>query len=251
MTKVNRTLKAGSKRPTKTCSEPVADWDLDGIIPRLLLVISITFFWSILVSAGMAATLTGNAEIVDGDTIKVGGLAVRLYGIDAPEGRQTCQREGNTYACGTEATRTLVKLIGGRTVECDVVGKDNYGRILGVCRAGETDLNATMVSQGWALAFVKYSDRYTQLQQTAEIAKVGLWAGSFIPPWDWRVSETQAAEKTRSCVIKGNINVKGEHIYHLPFQQFYTRTKIDERKGERWFCTEQEAIEAGWRRALR
>ena len=198
-----------------------------------------------------AATLNGKADIVDGDTIKVGGLAVRLAGIDAPEGGQACEREGKTYACGKVATRELGALIGGRPVQCEVAGKDAYGRVLGTCRAGDTDLNATMVSEGWALAFVKYSDRYVAAQRAAEEAKAGLWAGSFVKPWEWRLGQAQAAKKTQGCVIKGNISRHGERIYHLPFQEFYSRTKIDESKGERWFCTEKEAQEAGWRRALR
>ena len=102
-----------------------------------------------------------------------------------------------------------------------------------------------------ALAFTKYSDRYATDQTVAEAAKVGLWAGSFVKPWEWRLGAAQAAEKTRACAIKGNINRNGDHIYHLPFQQFCGRTKIDESNGERWFCGEQDAREAGWRRALR
>ena len=70
-------------------------------------------------------------------------------------------------------------------------------------------------------------------------------------PWDWRLGEAEAALNTRDCVIKGNINRKGEHIYHLPSQQFYARAKINEGNGERWFCTEAEALAAGWRRSLR
>jgi hypothetical protein len=65
------------------------------------------------------------------------------------------------------------------------------------------------------------------------------------------LGKTQAAEKTQGCAIKGNISRGNERIYHMPFQQFYSRTKIDEGKGERWFCTEQEALDAGWRRSLR
>jgi endonuclease YncB( thermonuclease family) len=199
----------------------------------------------------VAATLTGQADIIDGDTIKVGGIPVRLYGIDAPEGRQTCERDGRNYACGKQATKALASLIASRSVQCEIVGKDHYGRAVGVCTAGDIELNRTMVREGWALAFVKYSNRYWADQASAEEAKAGLWAGSFAKPWDWRLAQTKAAEKAGECAIKGNINANGEHIYHLPFQQFYPRTKIDESKGERWFCSEQEAIEAGWRRALR
>ena len=108
-----------------------------------------------------------------------------------------------------------------------------------------------MVNQGWALAFAKYSSRYVDDQKRAEAAKLGLWAGSFTKPWDWRSGETQSARNTANCLIKGNINRKGEHIYHLPFQQFYARTQINPNKGERWFCAEDEALNAGWRRSLR
>ena len=104
---------------------------------------------------------------------------------------------------------------------------------------------------GWALAFVKYSDRYAADQAEAEKAKVGPWAGSFMKPWDWRLAEATATLETRPCPIKGNINGNGERIYHLPFQHFDRRVKIDESRGQRWFCTEQDARETGWRRALR
>ena len=107
-------------------------------------------------------------------------------------------------------------------------------------------LSGSMVRGGWTLAFVKHSDRYAADEAEAQRTKVGIWAGSFIKPWDWRLGEAEAAQKTRTCVIKGNINENGQRIYHLPFQHFYRRVKIDETRGERWFCTEQDAREAGW-----
>ena len=98
---------------------------------------------------------------------------------------------------------------------------------------------------------MKYSNRYVEQENAAEKAKIGLWAGSFEKPWEWRLGKSTAAQAQGDCIIKGNISASGERIYHLPFQHFYSRTKIDESKGERWFCTEQEALDAGWRRALR
>ena len=213
--------------------------------------LSALFTLLLLFHPAIAATLTGKADIVDGDTIKLGGIPVRLYGIDAPEGRQTCKREGKIYACGKRATKELADLIAGQTVQCEIVGRDQYARALGVCTVGDAEINRAVIWDGWALAFVKYSDRYSADQNAAEAAKVGLWAGSFMKPWEWRSGEAEATAKTRACAIKGNINGNGDHIYHLPFQQFYSRTRIDESKGERWFCTEKEALEAGWRRALR
>ena len=201
--------------------------------------------------ASEKAVLNGNADIVDADTIRVNGIPVRLYGIDAPESRQTCERGGSSYACGKTATRVLAELIAGRPVQCELLGKDNYGRSLGICSVGGTELNSAMVYQGWALAFVKYSSRYVEDQKRAEATKLGLWAGSFVKPWEWRSGESRSAQTKGSCIIKGNINRKGERIYHMPFQQYYSRTRVNTHKGDRWFCTEDEALSAGWRRSLR
>ena len=57
-----------------------------------------------------------------------------------------------------------------------------------------------------------------------------------------------AAAQTPPCLIKGNISSKGERIYHPPGCRYYNATVIEPAKGERWFCTEAEAVAAGWRR---
>jgi hypothetical protein len=57
-----------------------------------------------------------------------------------------------------------------------------------------------------------------------------------------------AERPDRQCMIKGNINGKGERIYHPPGCRYYGSTIIDPQRGERWFCSEQEAVAAGWRR---
>jgi hypothetical protein len=71
-------------------------------------------------------------------------------------------------------------------------------------------------------------------------------------PWDWRrgqrLTETAGGD---GCTIKGNLNSKGDRIYHLPGQENYEQTVISPSKGERWFCSEDEARAAGWRRAQR
>ena len=199
----------------------------------------------------LSASLSGTADIVDADTIKVGGIPVRLDGIDAPEGRQTCELGNKSYACGKRAIEALMELIGGRPVQCRIVGRDDFKRALGICTVGDDELNAAMVKNGWALAAVKFSNRYVGEEKLAESAKRGLWAGTFTEPWEWRLKKTEVAAEDRDCVIKGNISSKGERIYHLPFQHFYSRTEIGEASGERWFCTEDEALAAGWRRSLR
>jgi hypothetical protein len=94
------------------------------------------------------------------------------------------------------------------------------------------------------------------IQNEAKAKKIGLWADpNPVPPWERRHSgepaallpETADAPAGGSCKIKGNINSRGERIYHVPGQKYYAQTQINESSGERWFCTEAEARAAGWR----
>lgn len=222
---------------------------------RLLLAAAILSF----ATPTAAASINGWATIYDGDTIEVAGRKIRLVGIDAPELRQRCRdARGIERACGKEALRALLRMIAGTSVRCEAGTADRYGRLLAVCYAGSIDLNARMVATGHALAFVKYDARYLPLERQAASARLGLWAGKFDKPWDWRREQAARAEKTidteaavRGCVIKGNISRSGERIYHLPGQIDYAKVRIDKRSGERIFCSEPEAIAAGWRRAVR
>lgn len=143
-------------------------------------------------------------------------------------------------------------MISGSEVTCQERDTDRYGRIVAVCHARTDDVNATMVLTGLALAYRRYSYDYVAAEATAKAARRGLWAGRFVEPWDWRrgkrLAGTAANEKaTGACQIKGNISSKGVRIYHKPGSRWYGRTKIDVRKGERWFCSEREARAAGWR----
>jgi hypothetical protein len=135
-------------------------------------------------------------------------------------------------------------------VTCDVTGRDRYDRALGICYAGPAEINSDMVRSGWALAFRRYSDRYVTEESEAERRGIGMWAGSFEMPWDWRATGGGNASP-EGCQIKGNISSSGERIYYMPFHEYYGRTRINEQAGEVWFCTEEEALRAGWRRALR
>jgi hypothetical protein len=113
------------------------------------------------------------------------------------------------------------------------------------------------VRQGWALDWPRYSDgAYRQAQDEARINRRGIWQGKFVDPWDWRAGARLGWTVGREppdpdCVIKGNISRSGERIYHVPGQQHYDQTHIDESRGQRWFCSEEEAQAAGWRRARR
>ncbi len=97
------------------------------------------------------ADIAGPAKVIDGDTIEISGQWIRLHGIDAPEGRQTCGRDTVTWLCGAEATRALRRFIDGRRATCQEHDVDRYGRIA-FCHAGGQDLNGRLVAEGMALA---------------------------------------------------------------------------------------------------
>jgi endonuclease YncB( thermonuclease family) len=203
--------------------------------------------------------IAGRAEIIDGDSFEIGGKGVRLFGVDAPEGRQSCTRDGREWACGTEAERKLRSLIGGRTVACTQRDVDSYGRIVAVCRSGAADLAAEMVRSGFATAYRRYGNDYVDEEDQARAARRGVWAGEFTRPEDYRRDEqrgtsarqgdggAQSSPRCDGCYIKGNISADGERIYHVPESPSYDNTVIDASKGERWFRTESEARGAGWR----
>ena len=226
-------------------------------------------------SPATADAVSGRVLVTDGDTIVIGDVRIRLEGIDAPETDQIClDREQRRFPCGMKAREVLQELIGNRAITCIGDEIDRYGRRLMTCSAAGRNLNAAMVQAGWALAYVRYSHRYSAQEIDAREHASGMWAGAFIAPWDWRhrdrntvilgsISVPVTAQGAllpanpvslpgvQGCKIKGNISKNGARIYHLPGMRDYERTKINERVGERWFCTEHEARAAGWRRARR
>ncbi len=208
---------------------------------------------ALLSMAASATELNGKPRIIDGDSIVIGDKRIRLHGIDTPEAKQTCQRQdGTVYRCGDMATFALAELIEEHWVTCKGDTTDRYGRLIGVCVTGPVDLNAEMVRRGWALAYRRYSTDYVDEENDARAAGRGIWQGRFVPPWEWRRGkrlDAVAAGDQKGCRIKGNVGRGGKRFYHIPGGRWYDQTNIDRSKGERWFCTEAEAREAGWRRS--
>ena len=195
---------------------------------------------------------TGTATVIDGDTLSIDGVRHRLSAIDAPESEQTCERGGTTWLCGQEAAKMLRELVRGKTVRCETSELDRYGRRVSVCYVGTSNLNSTMVQDGYALAYRQYGTEYVDEEDSARQAKRGLWSGEFDAPWDWRRTGNPVPEGVADCEnpIKGNINSKGRRLYHRPGDRSYAATKINESYGERWFCSEREAEDAGWEAAF-
>jgi len=223
-------------------------------LSRLILTFALAVTVVAVASISAKADVVGPARVVDGDTLEITGTKIRMHGIDAPESKQSCLANGKTYRCGQKATVALSELIGSSVVRCEGKDQDRYGRVIAVCFAGQTNLNASLVSQGWALAYRRYSMDYVGEETDAKTNKHGLWAGTFTAPWDWRRGKRIAAFQQPSttvngCEIKGNVSSNGSKIFHVPGGRYYEQTRIDEAKGERWFCSEAEAKVAGWRRS--
>ena len=127
-----------------------------------------------------SADITGRATVVD--TIEIHGERVRLFGADAPEGRQICTLDGEPYRCGQRAALALADHLGQRTVRCEGNTRDRYGRAVATCHVGDQDLNAWMVAQGWALAFRRYSTRYVTEEDAARAKRRGFGGVRSIRP---------------------------------------------------------------------
>lgn len=194
-------------------------------------------------------------EIVDGDTIHVlidgRDFSVRYIGMDTPE--NTTEHE----VLGPEASDFNRALVANQTVVLyrDQSETDRYDRLLRYVFVGDKFVNAELVRAGFAEAKEYPPDTACaallyQAMLGAQQAGIGLWGIVAAVPSLTPIPAQPTLSSSSGCLIKGNINSEGEKIYHMPGMRDYNRTIIDESKGERWFCTEQEAIAAGWRRAM-
>jgi micrococcal nuclease len=212
-----------------------------------------------------AGVLVAVAGIVDGDTIKVrlNGTTerVRVIGIDTPElASRDCYAQQASSKMQSLVQSKQVRLVADPT-QAD---RDRYGRLLRHVRLTDGRSVAQLLIAGGYGEEYTYSRAYAgqaayrQAEATARAKGLGIWSSGC------RAAQTAPAPAPRpapkpattpapsgSCDIKGNIASDGEKIYHLPGQQYYGVTKISESKGERWFCSESEAVAAGWRKSER
>ena len=202
-------------------------------------------------------------SVVDGDTIKVyyqGKLtSVRIIGINTPE---TVDPRKEVECFGQEASTFLKQKLTGKTVtlvaDPSQTDRDKYDRLLRYVYLNGEDVGLSIIKNGYGyeytynMPYQKQSD-YKAAQTEAEKAKRGLWADNACAKTSSVASSSSSSSNTSSrttaCKIKGNISSSGEKIYHMPGQKYYNSTKINTNAGERWFCSEQEAIQAGWRKS--
>lgn len=130
--------------------------------------------------------IEGVARVIDGDTLDVGAVRVRLHGVDAFERGQTCDRADGTWACGTAATSAMKGYAEGRRLSCRVLDTDRYGRKVSRCERRGLDVARALVDDGLALAYRRYSPDYVAAEEGARARGAGAWAGSFDRPEQWR-----------------------------------------------------------------
>lgn len=212
------------------------------------LTIGYLIFLSVAASS-CAADLSGPVRIIDADTVEVQGVVIRLYGIDAPETGQRCMNSSRKLVRPSiDAVARLAELA-AHGLRCHGSEYDDYRRLIAVCSSeAGIEINSLLVREGFAWAFVKYSKDYVMDETIARNERLGIWRLACDAPWAFRAKrwDVTAQKSPNGCPIKGNISENGR-VYHTPWGRDYARTKIDLAKGERWFCSEKEALEAGWR----
>jgi endonuclease YncB( thermonuclease family) len=237
--------------------------------------LAFALFLLLLPATVSAADITGVPKIREADQITIGNTRIRLGGIDAPSVDQLClNTNGERWTCGIAARDELVKHAGGKSWTCHARAVDRRGRTVARCDVDGQDIQKWLVSNGWALAYVRLSKDYEADEKAAREAKAGMWQGAFIAPWDWRIRNkkthilgaTKPPESAKAillasasgpvapspdCTIKGNVNRSGECIYHQPTSRWYAKIEMKISKGTRWFCSVEEAEAAGCRETRR
>ena len=147
-------------------------------------------------STAFADNLTGQASIIDGDTLEIHGTRIRLWGIDAPESSQLCRGDDSIqYRCGAKAANDLDSFLNKRPIDCVSVSLDQYRRTVAVCSIDGVDLAEWLVRNGLALDWPTYSKgKYDKAQRDADHAGRGMWAGSYVEPWLFRACIRQAGK---------------------------------------------------------
>jgi endonuclease YncB( thermonuclease family) len=199
-------------------------------------------------------------QVIDGDTLQVGGDVIQLYGIDAPELGQLCDSNGRLWHCGMEAALALNKLLtlNRSSLRCspwsnEVQSATAPTRAPQVCEVGDQDVAVLTLHTGNSLALPGAFPDYVEAERQAREGGVGIWHSDFVVPWKWRAgaqSPSRRSDSSRECSIKGVFDVDGQGRYFVPTDVEYAALTIDPDQGEKMFCSDDEARLAGWRRIV-
>ena len=150
---------------------------------KVILVISISALFFFFTYTDIKSQ---DIKITDGDTIKINGEKIRFSGIDTPELKQICVKDGVKNSCGIKAKQILIDKISNNKVNCISEGKDQYKRTLAECFVNNESLSSYLVKSGYAFAYRKYSKKFIKDEDYARINKIGMWSMKFEYPWDYR-----------------------------------------------------------------
>ena len=201
-------------------------------------------------STANAEELVGIPTITDGDTVVIRETKIRLLDMDAPESDQFClDKRGEAWNCGIDAREALRRKVGGKEWHCQSAQHDRYGRSLASCTVEGENISGWMVREGWAMSPIQkgYSHRFEAEEKVARDSRVGLWAGAFIAPWDWRRRDCKTEVRgsisvpidaqpklcgspskppNPNCTIKATLRI-GQCIYHLEGDRYYGKIKME------------------------
>ena len=189
--------------------------------------------------------VNGRAIVLDAGVLRVGDTPIRLSLIEPLDRDQVCLRGKKRWSCGEAGLAALGRIAAGRNLKCEARSPDAAGVSAAMCRESKADIGAALVKSGYAYAA---SSRYAEEEAEAKTARAGIWSGEAERPDVWRKRMWEDAKRrvADGCPVKG-IVVKGERVYVLPWWTRYERVRVEPKRGARWFCTEQEAIDAGWK----
>jgi endonuclease YncB( thermonuclease family) len=197
----------------------------------------------------MSGRIEGRAVVLSGDRIKVGPTVVRLSGIEAPDANQVCPGSSSrTWGCGLAAKSALQKIVGTKQVACDVQTRSSDATA--ACQVAGADIAGQLVRGGHVFAESGLFPTYGRAESEARAAKVGIWQGEAERPAAYRAKVWDEAKRAApgGCPIKGVLNGDARSFV-MPGASNYDKTKVRTAKGERWFCSEEEALAAGWKSA--
>ncbi len=215
-------------------------------------------------------------DVIDGDSFQAGPRVYRLAGIDAPELGQACDDDGHLSLCGLNAAYELRKLFELESGPIECAAGPETDRSRAVCLLGGSEVSVLLLKGGYVVALPESAPYYHAAEDMARRAHLGIWSSTFVEPWKWRAGERLPAEhdfdgsahltgrlpwkwnqKTlqhrpraehAACLVKGIVTETGERLYFGPLDKEFESIEIDPEKGDRLFCGDDEARDAGWRR---
>lgn len=201
------------------------------------------------VTAQPVAT-TGVATVVTGDQLRIGSVAFLIEGIEAPGNNQSCRKpDQKTWNCADDAKAALANAIRKKQTTCTVTRHTGEDLPIAKCAADGVDIGADLVRSGHVFATGSRMADYSAEEGQAKTLRAGIWSGEVLRPGEWREARWQEAKRKApaGCPIKGKVLARSAKVYMLPWASRYEKVRVNERRGERWFCSETEAQAAGWK----